>query len=831
MPSRKRPLRIVRAEIPDSQKSLNPIERLEQELDPVPMPDSTGLMLCTAVDEPFDDSEWVFETKFDGLRVLCQFDGEDVYLFSRNGNRQEFQFPEIAEELKKSMKYPALLDGEIVCLDAQGQSSFKELQQRLHVEDTAMVQSRAKQHPAFVYFFDILYVDRFDVTQLPLIKRKALLEAALEWNERLRWTDVHEGKGKNFFAKICKAHGEGIVAKRKSGPYVGSRGGDWVKIKCTHRQEFVVIGYTDPKGSRPALGALLVAYYSDDGKKLVYAGKVGTGFDTTILRDLRSRLDRIVREICPLPNSKADMGPDVHWVEPQLVAEIEFGSWTHHGMLRHPRFEGLRLDKNPEEVRRETPKHLSKKELDTLNRYRQMRDFNQTREPSGGDQKARRKTQAQLRPKKPVFVIQKHHATRLHWDFRLESEGVLKSWAVTKEPSLDPSIRRLAVEVEDHPLEYASFEGHIPEGQYGGGDVEIWDKGTFDGPENFAAAYENGKIHIKLRGKRLNGNFTLVRMALREVGSKPQWLLIKSKEEETPVIRPSHAFSFTNESKLMFPEKKITKGDILEYYRAISPYLLPYLKDRPITLERFPEGVLAEDSPHFWQKNTPAHYPDWIPRAELFSETGKPVRYALVNDLDTLLYLVNQGALTFHIWASTIHHLDRPDFVLFDLDPGDAPFHNVVTIARELHELLGAQGISSYLKTSGKSGLHVLTPWTQAGDHDDARNWALEIAHELEKRCSDVTTLERAKHKREGKVYLDVMQNAKGHHFVPPFVLRAVSRAAVSMPLSWDELKPRLNPARFNMTSVLRKIRRTHRDSRFDPHFDPMRGLLKQGEK
>lgn len=818
MSTRKHPLRVIKSETP---RPSNPIAALANEMDAVPMPDSTGLMLCTAVDKPFNDPEWVFEPKLDGLRVLCQFDGEDVYLFSRNGNRQELQFPEIVQALKTSLRHPALLDGEIVCLDSQGQPSFKELQQRLHIEDPHLVQTRAKQHPAFAYFFDVLYVDRFDVTKLPLFRRKDLLRATVDWNDRLRWTDVHDEKGKAFFSKTCHSQGEGIVAKRKNGHYVGSRGGDWVKIKCTHRQEFVVIGYTDPKGSRPGLGALLVAYYSDDGKKLVYAGKVGTGFDTAILRDLRGRLDRITRDTSPLPDSQIDMGVDVHWVEPQLVAEVEFGSWTHHGMLRHPRFEGLRLDKNPEEVRRETPKHLSKKDLDSLNRYREMRNFNKTSEPAG----AERKTRPRAKTKKPLFVIQKHHATRLHWDFRLESEGVLKSWAVTKEPSLDPSVKRLAVEVEDHPLEYAAFEGHIPKGQYGGGDVEIWDKGTFEGPENFADAYKGGKIHFKLRGRRLKGDFTLVRMALHAVGSKPQWLLIKTKEKKEEAEQPKRVV-FTSEDKIMFPKKGITKGQIIEYYRAISPYLLPYLKDRPVTLERVPEGLLERDSPRFWQKNTPTYYPDWIMRAELISETGKPIRYALVNDLDTLLYLVNQGALTFHIWASTVHHLERPDFVLFDLDPGDAPFSHVVSLAKELHDLLDQHEVPSYLKTSGRSGLHILTPWTHPGSHDDARNWAMEIGVELEKRCGDIATLERAKHKREGKIYVDIMQNAKGHHFVPPYVLRAVPEATISMPLYWEELNTRLDPSRFDINFILKNI--SHIKS--DPESDPMRALLEEGE-
>jgi bifunctional non-homologous end joining protein LigD len=781
-------------------------------------------MLCTAVDESFDDPEWIFEPKFDGLRILCQFDGEEVYLFSRNGNRQDFQFPEIAQALRASLRYPALLDGEIVCLDQHGVSSFKELQQRLHIEDPAMVEARFQQHPAYAYFFDILYVDQYDVTVLSLLQRKALLQEAVAWNDRIRWTDFHDGKGKHFFSEICRSHGEGIVAKRKSGAYVGARGGDWVKAKCTHRQEFVIIGFTDPKGSRPGLGALLLAYYSDDGKKLVYAGKAGTGFDTSTLRDLRERLDLITQFNSPLPDPNTDMGSDVHWVSPTLVAEIEFGSWTHHGILRHPRFEGLRFDKNPEDVRREIPRHLDQTQSKGLDRYQTMRNFSVTKEPKG-KRRTRPRPQATIQP---IFVIQKHDATRLHWDFRLEAEGVLKSWAVTKEPSTDPAVKRLAVEVEDHPLEYANFEGHIPEGQYGGGDVEIWDSGTYEGPGDFSQAFESGKIRIKLHGKRLNGDYTLVRMPLREIRSKPQWLLIKTKEEQpTLTAAPKRGLTFSSEDKLIFPEKDLTKGDLIRYYRELAPYLLPYLKDRPVTLERLPEGLTSEESSRFWQKNTPAYYPDWIPRAELVTESGKPIRYVLVNDLDTLLYLVNQNAFTFHIWSSRLNDLERPDFVLFDLDPGNAPFQQVVRVAKELHHLLDSRGISSYVKTSGKSGLHVLTPWNKPGNHDAARAWALQIATELENECSSIATLERAKNKREGKLYLDVQQNAKGHHFVPPYVVRAVPEATVSMPLQWKELTPRLDPTRFDVSYLLKRLRRFQ----FDPKNDPMNGLLKEGNQ
>ncbi len=176
--------------------------------------------------------------------------------------------------------------------------------------------------------------------------------------------------------------------------------------------------------------------------------------------------------------------------------------------------------------------------------------------------------------------------------------------------------------------------------------------------------------------------------------------------------------TLTHPEKVFFPEIGATKGEVFDYYRRVVPRLLPYLRDRPVTLERLPEG-LGEGKPHFWQKHTPPSYPDWVPRVELPSENGRPVAYAMVNDIETLLYLVNQGALTFHPWLSRVGSLDRPDFVLFDLDPGEADFAAVVALAWRLHELLTEDGAEAVVKTSGKSGLHVLTPWQAEGGYDE----------------------------------------------------------------------------------------------------------------
>jgi bifunctional non-homologous end joining protein LigD len=246
---------------------------------------------------------------------------------------------------------------------------------------------------------------------------------------------------------------------------------------------------------------------------------------------------------------------------------------------------------------------------------------------------------------------------------------------------------------------------------------------------------------------------------------------------------------------------------------------LPYLHDRPATLERLPEGLEGPDAPHFWQKRTPDYYPAWIERVELPSERGESVPYVLVNDAETLLYLVNQGTLTFHVGFSQLADLDRPDMVLFDIDPGRASFADVVTVAKKLHHILQRAGHQAFVKTSGKTGLHVLIPWHEGTEYDEARAWALGIAQQVVHLLPDLATTERRKARRGKRVYIDVMQNARGHHAVPPYVLRAVPGAPVSTPLHWRELTSKLDPKAYNLTTIFRRLARQQRD--------PMAGILR----
>ena len=276
--------------------------------------------------------------------------------------------------------------------------------------------------------------------------------------------------------------------------------------------------------------------------------------------------------------------------------------------------------------------------------------------------------------------------------------------------------------------------------------------------------------------------------------------------------------TFSNPDKVMFPEKGYTKADLLTYYAAVADRLIPHLRGRPLTLERLPDGVGGDKSaPHFWQKNTPAYYPKWIPRARLQDQTGKTVEYATVDDARSLLYLVNQGTVTFHVFLSRLESLDRPDYVLFDLDPGQRTFADAIRVAKAVRTVLDEQRVKSFPKTSGKTGVHVLAQWTQKGGYDEARAWAIEVAQRVVRELPDVATLERLIKNRGGRLYLDVMQNSKGHHVVPPYVVRAVPAATVSTPLDWKEVTARLTPARFDMTSALK---------RFEAQKDPMAALV-----
>lgn len=306
-------------------------------------------MLATLTDEPFSDDGWVFERKLDGVRCLAFRDGDEVRLRSRARNVLDHTYPELVDALLDQPVSRFVVDGEVVAFEGD-RTSFARLQQRLGITDPA----RARRSPVAVFFyaFDLLHLEGHDTTSLPLRERKAFLRRAIEFEDPLRLSPHRNGDGRTFLEEACQRGWEGLIAKRADSRYVGKRSRDWLKLKCSARQEFVVGGFTDPEGARTGFGALLVGYY--DGPDLVYAGKVGTGYSDALLRDLRRRLGDMETTTSPFVRD-AIRARGVHWVRPELVAEVAFTEWTTDGKLRHPRFEGLRDDKPPADVVRESP--------------------------------------------------------------------------------------------------------------------------------------------------------------------------------------------------------------------------------------------------------------------------------------------------------------------------------------------------------------------------------------------------------------------------------------------------------------------------------------------
>jgi DNA ligase D-like protein (predicted ligase) len=315
--------------------------------------DPGAAMLATLSDRRDFEDGWVLERKLDGIRALAARDGDRVRMLSRGAKPLDAAFPELAEALAAQGCPDFTVDGEIVALE-NGATDFSRLQQRIGLTSPAQARTSGVQVTYFV--FDLLRLEGKDTTRLPLLERKSLLRDTLRFKAPLRYT-THRRANRDTrpaLEQACSRGWEGLIAKRADAPYVHRRSPNWLKLKCARGQEFVVGGFTEPQGSRVGFGALLLGYHrSGGGDRLRYAGKVGTGWDTKTLRALRSRLDELEQDDSPFDGEVRERG--VHWLRPEFVAQIGFTEWTRDGMLRHPRYLGMRDDKRPQDVVREEP--------------------------------------------------------------------------------------------------------------------------------------------------------------------------------------------------------------------------------------------------------------------------------------------------------------------------------------------------------------------------------------------------------------------------------------------------------------------------------------------
>ncbi len=607
-------------------------------------PEEAEPMLAETRERPFTKPGWLFELKLDGYRVRAARHGGEAQLITRNGHDIAETFPEIARALAALPYDDVILDGELVVPDDAGRPSFQRLQNRARVSRALDVRRAAVETPALLYAFDLLAFAGYDLRPLPLERRKAVLEPIVPAVGPIKYLEHFATDGEALYDQVVTLGLEGIVAKKADAPYRAGRSPNWLKIRADRTDDFAVVGFTRPKGSRSGFGALDLGAYRDG--KLVYAGRVGSGFTAAQLNDVSAALEQGVRPK-PAFAGPAPQDEGHSWVEPTLVAEVRYKEWTDEGLLRQPVFMRFRDDK-------------------------------------------------------PVTEV-----------------AILGA---------------------------------------GGGERDL----------------------------ELPAESTVPRAPLpKEV-------------------------KFSNLDKVFWPDDGYTKGDLIDYYRAISPWLLPYLKDRPVVMTRYPDGITGKS---FFQKDAPAFAPDWLRTERMWSEdTQREIDYFVCDDLASLEYLANMGTIPLHVWGSRVATLEQPDWCILDLDPKEAPFTHVVTVARAIKQLCDGIELPCFIKTSGSTGLHVLLPLGRQCTYEQARTLGGLLARVIAAELPDVATVTRQVGKRGARVYLDYVQNGHGRLLVAPFSVRPLPGAPVSMPLKWSEVTPKLDIGKFTIRTAPARMNKLKED-------------------
>jgi bifunctional non-homologous end joining protein LigD len=458
-------------------------------------------MLARTAKAPFSSKDWIFEVKWDGIRAIAYINNEELSIKSRNQKELKNNFPEL-QELKK-LAANAVLDGELIIM-RDGKIDFQTLIKRIQATSPRENEHLSRKYPAIYVVFDMLEKNGKSLIDKPLQERKKMLEETVKEGKNVVVSVFVEKDGEAFYKATLEKGLEGVIAKKKGSTYEpGRRSDNWLKIKKIKECDCVIFGYTEGKASRKTtFGALILGLY--DGEVPVFVGKVGTGFNQKDLETLSQSFKKLISNEKTLEG--VDVSEEVTWLKPVLVCKVGYQVVTEDGKLRMPRFLGLRSDKEPSEC---TLEQIHPK---VLQEYSAKRDFSKTPEPRGGKKQGVGTT----------FVVQEHDARRLHYDLRLERDGVLKSWAVPKGIPEESGVKRLAVQTEDHPLDYGGFEGEIPKGQYGAGTVKIWDRGVY-----VTKLWEADKVEFVVQGERLSGRYVLVKL---KRGGDKNWLLLKARD-------------------------------------------------------------------------------------------------------------------------------------------------------------------------------------------------------------------------------------------------------------------------------------------------------------
>jgi len=636
------------------------------------MPNDVVPMLASLIEEPFDDDNWIFEIKWDGYRAVAYCNGKNMELISRNLKSFTEKYSPVTQAFKQ-LKLNAVFDGEIVAVDEKGLAVFQSLQNW---------QNTPVQLQYFV--FDIIWLDGYDLTKIPLIERKRILKDIIPEDDAiLKYSDHVVGNGKEFFQAAVTQGLEGIMAKKANSVYeIDRRTDNWVKIKVNLRQEVIIAGFTQPRNTRKFFGSLLLGLY--DGDELIYIGHTGSGFNTKTLEQIYNKLQPLVTSECPFKKCPKGNMP-VTWVKPKLVCEIKFAEWTKDRIARQPIFMGLRVDKKAKDVTFEKSVNIN--------------------------------------------MIKK---------------AAMEKKALPKKSSKAPAKKTSAVK----------------------------------------SAGAKKKSKTKTSNQQIN--------------------LDDGVDQQ--IVLDGQELKLTNLNKLYWKKEKFSKGNMINYYLQAAPYILPYMMDRPQSLNRHPNGI---DGPNFYQKDQRGKIPGWMQTHEDFSEsTNETIEYLVCSNEATLIYMANLGCIEMHPWHSRSQSWQNPDWCLIDLDP-DKPntFDQVMQVAKIVKQLLDSIGAEALVKTSGSTGIHIYIPLGAGYDYDQSKQLAELVVTLVNHQLPDLTSIERSPSKRKGKIYLDYLQNRETQTAAAPYSLRPKPGVPVSTPLDWSELKKGLTPTTYNARNIFDRLK------------------------
>jgi bifunctional non-homologous end joining protein LigD len=616
------------------------------------LPQRQAPQLASVTDKPPEGKGWVSEIKFDGYRLLCWLDHGKVRLLTRNGLDWTDRLPAVARAVAGLSAETALVDGELVALEKNGASSFPALQAAL---------SGGRDGTLYLQLFDLLHLDGWDLRECTLLDRKRVLSGVSDWRGMLRYSDHQLGNAAGMLREASGMGLEGIICKQADGAYRAGRGRGWLKLKCRGREEFVVLGWTPPGGSRTGLGSLHLGYYDPQGK-LHYAGGVGTGFSDDELGRLAERLAELASD----PPKSLVMAGDplpktINWVRPELVAEIQYATWSGSGRVRQAAYLGLREDKAASEVVREPADPEAQRKT--------------VRPPPGDPEAAKRG---------PVVAV--------------------------------PPRRRSAIVSARAPQRKGMTVGNI---ELTHPDRELW--------------------------------------------------------------------------------PGITKRDLAEYWTAVAEHALPGLARRPLAVVRCPDGIGGQ---RFFQKHGHGTLPSAVRQGEA---DGQP--YLVIDDADGLIAMAQISAIELHPWGATEGDPLHPDRIVFDLDPGDGvAFADVVKAALDVRDQLQRLGLTSFCRTTGGKGLHVVAPLEPVADWDVVKPFCRAFAETLSQEQPDrfLSTVRKAD--RQGRILIDWLRNGLGATAIASFSPRARDNATVATPVAWDDVDRKLDPAKFTLRSVPERL-------------------------